>query len=412
MLFRLALRNLRRNLRRSIITVLAISVGLMVLILSLTLRTGQYDQMINSGVSQLAGHVVVQKAGYQEDREVEDYLTGRAEIADKLRAIDPKGTVTTRMFLTGILQSTSGSTFASVNGIDPLPEKGISEFTEKVVVGEWLDEKENGILIGQNMADSLGIDLTAEKPRNKLTFRGKFGKEPVGKVFRVKGIFRTGNDQVDSFVSYIHYEAAEELLGEKDVAHQVALHLDNAKNTDSATADAREQLSGSDLDIMTWSEALPEIVTMIQMDSVSNESIGMVIMLIVTMGILNTMLMSVLERTRELGVVLALGMRPRRLAWMVICEGFLLGVFGAILGLCLGLAVCYPLVTSGLDFSAQMGENMDVAGAVTSTIIYGKFDWQFMSIYLVGAVLLSMASALYPAWRITRMNPVEAMRHH
>ena len=101
----LAFRNLRRNLRRSIITLLAIMIGLTVMILSLTLRTGQYNQMINSGVSQLAGHVVVQQKGYQEDREVDQLLHNRDAIKEQLQGVSPDGVITTRLFLTGLLQA-------------------------------------------------------------------------------------------------------------------------------------------------------------------------------------------------------------------------------------------------------------------------------------------------------------------
>ena len=138
MIFTLAIRNLRRNFRRSLITLLAISTGLAILILSLTLRTGQYDQMINSGVSQLAGHVVVQQKDYQEDRKVEQLLTQRDEVITDLKSIAPKANITTRLFLSGIISTTNGTTFSSINAIDPIPEKNISEFTEKIVEGEWL----------------------------------------------------------------------------------------------------------------------------------------------------------------------------------------------------------------------------------------------------------------------------------
>jgi ABC-type antimicrobial peptide transport system permease subunit len=151
---------------------------------------------------------------------------------------------------------------------------------------------------------------------------------------------------------------------------------------------------------------------MIEIDKKSNGFIHFIMALIVAIGILNTMLMSVLERTRELGVLLAIGMRPRKLSIMVLFEGLILGVIGAALGLVLGWLFSYPLVTSGLDMSAQMGEAIDLGGFTGSTFIYGAYNWPVMFTYACVAVIFSVLSAAYPAWRITRLNPVTAMRHH
>ena len=163
---------------------------------------------------------------------------------------------------------------------------------------------------------------------------------------------------------------------------------------------------------MTWREAIPDLLTMIALDKKSNGIIHLIMGLIVAMGILNTMLMSVLERTRELGVLLAIGMKAKKLAIMVLLEGLILGIIGAMGGLILGYAFSYPVVTNGIDFSAQMGEAMDMGGYVTSTVIYGAYNWPAMMTYAAIAVAFSMMSTFYPAWRITRLEPITAMRHH
>ena len=173
-----------------------------------------------------------------------------------------------------------------------------------------------------------------------------------------------------------------------------------------------QKISKEEIDVLSWGEALPDIVNMVKVDKTSNEFINIVLLIIVSMGILNTMLMSVLERFREMGVLLAVGMRPQKLALMVLCEGFILGILGAILGIILGILVSYPLVTTGLDMSASMGESMPVGDTVTSTIIKGKYDWQMMGLYACEVVVLSILSAIYPAMKILNLHPVEAMRHH
>lgn len=411
MIFRLAYRNIRTNLRRSIITVLAIAMGLMVLILSGTLRTGQYDQMINSGVSQLAGHVVIQKKGFQEERELEMFVEGHSVLRAQLKEEFPAATITTRSFVGGLLTSTAGSSFATLTAIDPIPELEISEFKDNIIKGEWLDDDQKGILIGQNMADALGLDYET-RLNQKLVLNTSINGEMTSQLFRVKGIFRTGVEEMDSFTGYIHYKAAEKLLGKNDVAHQLALHFPLVQQSEQATQDARERIETETLDVLSWQEALPEIVAMIEMDNVSNEIINLILFFIVAMGILNTMLMSVLERTQQFGVMLAIGMKADALIKMILIEALMLGLFGVVLGLVLGVAVSYPLVENGLDFSEAMGENYSFSGAVTSAVMYGKYNWALNAKYVLIAMIFTLISAIYPAGKIRKLKAIDAMRHH
>ena len=406
MIFRLAYRNIRTNLRRSIITVLAIAVGLTVLILSGVLRTGQYDQMINSGVSQLAGHVVIQKQGYQEERETEMLLLNHESLKEKLLKNYPEATITTRSFLGGLLSSTSGPSFVSLTAISPQEEEVISEFRAKIVQGEWLSDQK-GILIGQNMAESLKVDIG-----DRLVFTTSFNGEMNSQLFRIRGIFRTGIEEVDSFTGYVHYQAAERLFSKEEAAHQLALHFPLVEDSEGLSSQIEQLLQDSTIEVLSWQQALPEIVNMVEMDKVSNEVINIILFFIVAMGVLNTMLMSVLERTQQFGVMMAIGLKSRDLAVMILYEGLVLGIFGSLLGLVLGVAICYPLVTTGWDLSSAMGENYVVGGAVSSSIMYGKYNWSLIASYVLLAVLFSCLSAVYPAWKLTTIKAIDAMRHN
>ena len=151
---------------------------------------------------------------------------------------------------------------------------------------------------------------------------------------------------------------------------------------------------------------------MVEMDKVSNEVINMILFFIVAMGILNTMLMSVLERTQQFGVMLAIGLKVKKLMVMILCEAFVLGMIGSILGLILGIIVCYPLVTTGWDLSSAMGDNYSFAGAVSSSVMYGKYNWGLIAIYTVIAMFFTVLAAVYPAWKLTKLKAIDAMRHH
>lgn len=407
MLLKLAFRNIQRNFRRSLITVLAIAVGLSVLILSLTLRTGQYKQMIDSGVSQIAGHVVVQDPAWQVERKAEQVVDGQAALVKALSERFPSAVITSRSFFGGLLASSSGPTFASLVAFEPETEAKISDFKEMLVEGEWINDSK-GVLIGASLAEKLDVTMG-----DKLVFTGQFGAEMSSKLFRVTGIFKTGVDEMDSFTAFVHIEAAQELMQKPDSVHQLALHFDNVKIGEQNVGAIRELVTNASPEsaVLPWQEALPEIVKMVEIDVMSNEVINAVLLIIVGMGVLNTMLMSVLERIREFGVLLALGLTPGKLARLVLMEGMVLGFIGAVVGLLLGTAISYPMITHGIDLSAQMGTNSDVAGAVVSSVMKGIYDWPRMALYALLVIVLSVLSAIYPALKLMSMKPVEAMRH-
>ncbi len=408
-LLRIAFRNLRRNRRRTFLTVAAIAFGLSMMLWTVNFQAGSYATMIRTGISSSAGHVVVQADGYQEDQEVTLVVDRASDVAAALEAAFPDATVAPRIALNGLLTSTSTSVGAALQGFDPEAEARVQTLPDKVVEGRWLGgDDDRAILIGRPMADALDMKLGA-----KLVFLGQSGTDEVhSRMFRVRGIYRTGSDAFDSRVAYTSLGAARELLEGRDVVHRVTLHLDDPAAAFAAADRVEAMLARPELDVRNWKEALPELSAMIQVDRASGDVMMAIIGLIVAFGVLNTLLMSVLERTREFGVMLALGMQPRQLGRLVLAEGLAVGLLGAGLGLLLGLALSYHAVHVGIDYEALTGTSgLEMEGLVLDSVLRGEWDPRRMALYCGAAVLFSVAAAVYPAWSISRLRPVEAMRH-
>jgi putative ABC transport system permease protein len=408
-MFKLALRNLMRNKRRTALTASAIAVGLMMMLYMVNFQAGSYAMMIRTAISAMAGHVVVQAEGYQDDKEVTLLVEDASSVADQLRAQYPDGVVTPRINMGGLLMSTSTGVGVALAGVDPAAEQQVQTLHEKIEEGSWLGDDDRQIVIGRGMADSLDVGLG-----DKLVFMGQNGTDEVqSRMFRVGGIFRTGSAQQDGRVAIAHLAAAQELLDRGDVAHMVNLHLDDPDQSFPAALQVEEMLARPDLDVRNWREALPELAGMIEMDRASGDVMMFIIGMIVAFGVLNTMLMSVLERTREFGVMMSLGMKPRQVAGLVLSEGLVLGVLGATLGLGLGLALSCQAVYIGIDYAAfSGGETMEMDGIVMETVMKGAWDVTRMSFYVIGALVFCVIAAIYPAWSISRLQPVQAMRHH
>ena len=406
MIWTLAFRNIRSNVRRSIISILAIAVGLAVLIFSGTLRVGQYDTLVHSGVSQLAGHVVIQKEGFQENKEPSFILEDATLIRKKLQKTFPKSTITTRTYMGGLLSSTSNPTFLTITGVDPSAEALVSDMPTKLIEGEWLSDDSKDILIGRNTAEMLKVKLN-----DKLVFTISVDGEMNAQLFRVKGIFSTGSDEMDAFTGFVHYKATEQLLSQPNAAHQVAVHLPDVFDTDTAVAQTKTLISTPNIEVLSWKEALPDIINMIEVDKIANLLINFVLFSIVALGIVNTMLMSVLERLNQFGVLMSIGVKLKLLVRMIVYEGIILGIIGSLVGIVLGIIVSYPIVEYGLDLSNRVGDGIQIGGTVNSAILYGKYSPTLIGVYALFALVFSVLSTFYPAYKLSTLNPIEAMRH-
>ena len=408
-MFKLALRNLFRNKRRTVLTVAAIAFGLTLMLWTVNFQKGSYNEMIRLGVRSMAGHVVVQAPGYQDEKEVTMLVDDVSGVSATLAAEFPDAVVAPRIAMGGLLTSTTTSVGVALNGLLPESEVQVQDLHEKIVDGEWFSDDDREIVIGKAMADTLGAEIG-----DKLVFMGQNGTDEMqSRMFRVRGIYRTGSNQIDGRLAYAHLAAAQELMDRGDAAHMVTLHLEDPSLSFEA-ADRAAALLGSDVDVRNWKEALPELSGMIQMDRASGDVMMAIIGLIVAFGVLNTLLMSVLERTREFGVMLSLGMKPGQLARLVLLEGMVLGLIGAAVGLALGIAVSYHAVYVGIDYGAFAGEGgaMEMEGIVIDSVLKGQWDPVRMTYYLIAAVIFCICSAIYPAWSISRLQPVQAMRHH
>ena len=406
MIWTLAFRNIRSNVRRSIISILAIAVGLAVLIFSGTLRVGQYDTLVNSGVSQLAGHVVVQKIGFQENKEPTYILDDGNAIRSELMALFPDSTVTTRIYLGGLLSSSSNPSFLTITGVDPLAEASVSDMPNKLVSGEWLTNNPKDIIIGKNTAEMLKVELN-----DKVVFTISSNGEMNGQLFRVRGIFSTGSDEMDAFTGFIHYKAAQELLQNSAAAHQIAVHLPDVFDTEDAVQRSKTLIHSPNVEVLSWKEALPDIINMIEVDKIANLLINIVLFSIVALGIVNTMLMSVLERLNQFGVLMSIGLKLKLLIRMILYEGVILGLMGSLLGIALGIIISYPIVEHGLDLSNRVGDGIQIGGTVNSAVLYGKYSPTLITFYALFALVFSIISTLYPAYKLSKLNPIDAMRH-
>jgi ABC-type lipoprotein release transport system permease subunit len=422
----IAWRNLWRNPRRTFLTALALGFGLALLLVALGLRDGAYEQMIANGVRLGAGHVVVQAQGYRETRAQELLLPGwvvataeetlRRDLRrDALQGVSP------RLLASGLLSSATNAAGVGIVGIIPEEEQRVSLVAQRIIAGGYFsDSTPAGVVIGAELARKLAVQvgskvvLMAQEIRPASASAAETDGTGEGEIqsalFRVVGIFRTGLPAVDAYVIYLPLPAVQSLLGAQDQVTQVAIFLNQESEAQSVATHLRERLAGAPAEVLTWRESMLELVQLMRLRSAFNYVLFGIILVMVGLGLLNTMLMAVLERRYEFGVCAALGVQPNQLAGIVFCESLALIVISLALGLALGLSIHHYFATVGLDLRRFTDAPLSAAGTVFDPIMYSHLSPSGV-LWSVGAVFaMALAMSLYPAFKAARTELPEALR--
>lgn len=416
-LVRMAWRNLWRHARRTLLTALAFAIGVFLLIISLGLGDGMHEKMIETGVRLGSGHVVVEPRDARRVAGELHYLGGAA--AERAEAIlttaDVRASVRSwapRLVASGLISSANNSTGVQIVGGDPRSERAVALLPDKIVAGSFLaDTGRRGMpaVIGDGLADKLGVEVGS-----KIVLMTQSGTEIQSQLLRVGGIFSTGLGDVDRRLVAVRLDDLQTVLQRPGAVSHLAVFLDSSEQT-AATRDLIARRLGEAFEreppaVLTWQQAMPELDQFIVVDDAGNYLFNGVVLFMVSLGVLNTILMAVLERQREFSLLLALGMNPRRIAAMVILESMLLTGLGTGIGLLAGLGFHHYFAIHGLDFGALMDQSFSVAGVSIDTVVHsylypGRIEWT-----LTYVAALGLAASLYPAWRAAHTDPTGATR--
>lgn len=402
----LAWRSLWRHTRRTVFCVAASGLGLFFAILYIGLTDGMVkdanDRVDRTGL----GHVIVEAAGFGDERDVAKTLAEPARLLQRLEP--PAGARVSARVLTPALVATAwGTRGVELLGVDPVAEAGVSEAARTIVAGKALEPDDvQGIVLGRELAKKLKVQPGGKV---RLTVQRPDGELGAG-LFRVRGLAGGPSATLGGRVAWVTTAAAQQLLGLGDVAHQVVLFLPDGKQADDVAASLRARL-GAGVDVRSLGEFLPAWRKMSRLLDVFIYAVIVVLYVLIGLGILNVMLMSVLERTQEFGVMLAIGTRPARVVLQVLFEGVWIACIAVALGLALGLPANALGARYGLmDYRAEFGEVYEMSGVAMSMQLKTVFS---VSRALQAAVLvwlLTVVVGVYPAWRVSRLEPSAALR--
>ena len=401
----LAWRNLWRHSRRTWLTVGAMVFCNILLVFLISLQLGSYQMMIDGTLSVFTGHLQVQREGYFEEQRMRQSVPHVIDLAAQARVVLGVETVAARGEAFALASSEQRSFGIQLTGVEPAYEPGVSTFPGLLREGRYLREPDaREIVVGSVLAQNLKVGLGDE-----LTFLGS-GRDGsfAAAVAVVVGIVDSGIEDLDRAVAQVPLVWFQEVFAMGDHGHSVVLRVPNLEQVDTAVARLQAALpAGEELVVLDWNALQPGLRQAITSDMASAWFMYGVLIVLVAFSVLNTQLMSVLERTREFGVMLALGMKPSRLSRLVAMETLLLSCLGLVLGVLLGAVLTGYLSVVGFTYPgmAEMAARFNMPERMYPQVSALSLLWGPLTVFL-GAML----AAVYPALRLFRLQPVAAMR--
>ncbi|HEU4428221.1 MAG TPA: FtsX-like permease family protein [Myxococcota bacterium] len=408
LILRLAWRNIFRNKRRTALTLAAAVFAVVLLVHMIALTTGVHERMIEDNVRMHAGHLQLTGAGYLEDRTLERFVEWTPQLAAAIDGTRGVAAAAPRVNGFALLSNGPASQGTLLLGVDPDREALVSTWPQRVVSGAFLGgAPTREILLGERLAETLGVELGDEV----LVYTVAYTLENAYELFRVRGLIRAPDPRLERSLALISLADAQALFAYEARVSEVAMLARDASRLDETRAELLARLRPLErraVDVNPWPVVMPELAQLIRIDDIQNYSMLAILVVVVAFGILNTILMSVLERQRELGVMLALGLAPRGIFRLVYVESLLLSG----LGLALGLALAVPAALY------MQGHPIPITGDIQSlTEMFGAapvVTWRLSAWNPALATLLMIAiatlAALYPAAKAASARPVDALR--
>ncbi len=404
-LLKMAYRDLGRNRRRSFFSALALAMGLALLLLMAAVVEGEMRGAMELGIRLQTGHLQVRAKSYNENKaslKFDDLVANPEQIAAQVASLAPVQVATPRLFASGIVASGDESVGVSVVGIDPSSPAN-DPYRAGLVSGSFLtaDDRE-GLLMGQTLADKLG--LKAGDRVNLLVNTSNGGVDQQS--FVIRGIFSTHTPAFDQGTVFLPLTKAQAFTQVGDHASIIFVLLKN-RDQANAVAAALQSSNGSRYQVVTWEQMNDLLVQTEQLSNAYMMFLYLIVLAITATVIVNTLIMSVFERTREIGILSAIGMRAGRVMAMFFAESVLLAVGGIVMGLLLGGL----LVVYATDIGFYVGS---IAGSMSGLLIgeriYGYLTPNAAVSLTVIAFVVTLLAALYPAVLAARMEPVDALR--
>ena len=404
MVFKIALRNTMRQKRRTIFTALTMFGGFVLASIAVGWAGGTYSYVIEMFTRNQLGHIQIHGQGYLDKQSIYNTIGGYQRIGEAVESVTGVEFWTPRLFAAGLASVAEKSAAIQVKGIDPGKENLTTRFDKKIIDGNtFSDNAASEAILGKGLAKVLEADLGDEVIIVSQAADGSIAND----LFKIIGIVDSGDEISDRMSLYLHLQDAQELFVLYNQIHEIAIVIDDLDNVDKLTSEIRTKLNNAELSVDPWQEFAKSFYYAMQADLEGLWIMLLVVMIIVAVGVLNSVLMTVLERTREYGVQRAIGTRPRQIFWQVILEVNVVAVASIVIGIVISVIVLHLLSIHGIKMPSSF-----TYGGVEFSQMYTEVNAQSIYIPAITVLMAATLVSIFPALRAARIKPAKAMRIH
>lgn len=399
---KLAWRNLLRNKRRTFIAGTAIGIGLAALIFTDALMIGMNEHLIHSGTASFLGEAQVHREGFRETLEVEYTVQNLDRVTSTLEASSIVDGYTPRVLAFAMISSPANSQGVTLVGVRPETERELSQIDDVIVKGGYLAGGERDVVIGSKLAEILEVELG---DRIVLTSAEAHTGDLAQELFRLSGIYHFNIDEMDRSMAFVPLAKAQQMLGLDGDVHEIAIRFTDTDYARDEALPLWDELSAGGNEAIGWPRLLPQLSAAMELTDFSLLMVGVILFAIVSLGIVNTLFMSLYERMFEFGVLRAVGTRPRAVFRLVLSEAGALSVVSILLGLVISVIVLVWVASVGIDYTG-----IDYAGVTFREKIYPVLRFVQFVKYPFWVFVITTVVGLYPATYAARLTPARAMR--
>jgi ABC-type lipoprotein release transport system permease subunit len=405
MIIQIAWRNIWRNKLRSLVVIIAIMLGVFSGLFSTAFMQGMVDQRFDIAIKNEVSHIQLHHPEYRKQDNPNLYMQHTNEKIESILKFRPVKAISERVVTTAMILAAGTASGVKVVGIHPEKEMNVTNIHNKMIAGSYFGNtppRVKPLVLGKKLADKLNVKI---KSRIVLNLTDIYGN-PVSGGFRVTGIYETNNDMFDGMMVFTRQEDMSSLLNmPPETCHEMSVLLTSNNQTDQVKI--MLQSAFPDLEVATWKEISPELNYLMEIMNQYTYIIILIILLALCFGIINTMLMAVLERIKELGMLMAIGMNRRRVFSMIMAESVFLTLAGGLAGIFVGVLITIITAQTGIDLS-MYGEGLKAIG--WSSVIYPSITQTHIFIITIMVILTGIVSAIYPAYKALKFNPAESLR--
>ncbi len=403
MLFSISWRNIWRNKVRSLVIITSIALGIFAGVAATAFMKGLAEQRIQKVIKTELSYIQVHKEGFRKNSEFSGYMPDAANLVSEIRKIPHVTGSSERVIIQAMAATAETATGVLVYGVDTENEVNVTNINEKVFDGAYFEGvKKNPLVIGKKLAEKLNA-----KVRSKIVITLQdTANNVVSGLFRVSGIYTTNNNMYDESHVFVRVDDIMELTElPAGAAHEIAINIDDNKNLELVEGEVVKVSKGNE--VMNWKTLSPEMNYLTEAMDLYMYIFIIIILLALLFGIINTMLMVVMERTKEIGMLMAIGMNKMRIFSMILLESTLLTLTGGVVGIIIGTAFSNWKSRDPIDLS-RWAQGYEQLGY--DAYVYMNLEPMMLVNITVMVIFTGIIAALYPAYKALKNDPADALR--